>query len=59
MTIAASRHDIFQWENQPFPRTLPQFQKLFPDDAACAKWLEGVKYPGGCSDAAIVKRTRR
>lgn len=32
--------DVHQWENLPFPRSLPQFQKLFPDDAACARYLE-------------------
>jgi hypothetical protein len=30
-----------------FPRSLPQFQKFFPDDAACAKYLEDVKWPEG------------
>ena len=39
--------DIHQWEHLPFPRALPQFQKLFPDDAACARWLEGAKWPKG------------
>jgi ISXO2-like transposase domain/Transposase zinc-ribbon domain len=31
----------------PFPRSLPQFQRLFPDDDACARWLEGAKWPKG------------
>jgi ISXO2-like transposase domain/Transposase zinc-ribbon domain len=39
--------DIHQWEHLPFPKSLPQFQKLFPDDAACARWLEGAKWPKG------------
>jgi hypothetical protein len=34
---------VLQWEHLPFPKSLPQFQKLFPDDAACARWLEGAK----------------
>ena len=24
-----------------FPTSLPEFQRLFPDDAACARYLEG------------------
>lgn len=30
-----------------FPATLPEFQKLFPDDAACAKYLEAMRWPDG------------
>ena len=40
-------HDIHKWEHLPFPKSLPQFQKLFPDDAACARYLEGAKWPDG------------
>ena len=40
-------HDIHKWERLPFPKSLPQFQKLFPDDAACARYLEGAKWPDG------------
>lgn len=29
------------------PRNLPQFQKVFPDDAACARYLEAVRWPDG------------
>jgi hypothetical protein len=39
--------DVLQWEHLPFPKSLPQFQKLFPDDAACARWLESAKWPKG------------
>jgi ISXO2-like transposase domain/Transposase zinc-ribbon domain len=39
--------DVLQWEHLPFPRSLPLFQKLFPDDAACARWLEAAKWPKG------------
>jgi len=31
----------------PFPGTLPEFDKLFPDDAACAAYLESVLWPDG------------
>src|SRR3984893_17200130 len=30
-----------------FPTSLPQFQKFVPSDAACAKYLEAVKWPAG------------
>jgi hypothetical protein len=26
----------------PFPKSLPEFQKLFPDDAHCAAYMERV-----------------
>lgn len=39
--------DILQWEGLPFPRRLSDFQRLFCDDAACARWLEGAKWPTG------------
>lgn len=31
----------------PFPRSLPEFQKLFPGDRACAEYLERVRWPDG------------
>lgn len=34
-------------ETKNFPQSLPEFQKLFPNEEACAKYLEEVKYPGG------------
>ncbi len=30
-----------------FPATLPEFQKLFPDAAACARYLEAMRWPDG------------
>jgi transposase-like protein len=30
-----------------FPTTLPEFQRVFPDDAACAAYLESLRWPGG------------
>lgn len=29
----------------PFPTSLPDFQRLFPNDAACAAYLEKVRWP--------------
>jgi predicted RNA-binding Zn-ribbon protein involved in translation (DUF1610 family) len=34
-------------ENLAFPTSLPQFQKYFPDNAACAKYLESLRWPEG------------
>ncbi|WP_414464383.1 IS1595 family transposase [Hyphomicrobium sp. DY-1] len=31
----------------PFPRSLPEFQRLFPDDGACAAYLEKIRWPRG------------
>jgi len=35
-----------------FPTSLPEFQKVFPDDDACAKYLEALRWPSGfvCPD---------
>lgn len=30
-----------------FPSSLPEFQRFFPDDAACAAYLESVRWPDG------------
>jgi ISXO2-like transposase domain/Transposase zinc-ribbon domain len=34
-------------ETLGFPSSLPQFQKFFPNDDACAKYLEGLRWPKG------------
>jgi transposase-like protein/predicted RNA-binding Zn-ribbon protein involved in translation (DUF1610 family) len=31
----------------PFPTSLPDFQRLFPDDAACARYLEQIRWRDG------------
>lgn len=31
----------------PFPTSLPEFMRLFPDDAACAKYLENIRWASG------------
>jgi predicted RNA-binding Zn-ribbon protein involved in translation (DUF1610 family) len=28
-----------------FPTTLPEFQRVFPDDRACATYLERLRWP--------------
>src|SRR3984957_15780655 len=30
-----------------FPTSLPEFQKVFPDDNACTDYLEAIRWPGG------------
>ena len=36
-----------QRETHSFPRSLPEFQRMFPDDAACAAYLEKSHWPNG------------
>jgi len=33
--------------DRSFPQSLPDFQRMFPTDDACAKYLEGVRWPSG------------
>jgi transposase-like protein len=40
-------HDIHAHSDLGFPKSLPQFQKLFPNDAACAAYLERAKWYDG------------
>lgn len=30
-----------------FPTSLPEFQRVFPDDSACARYLESLRWPMG------------
>jgi len=39
--------DVVDRTDLPFPRSLPEFQRLFPDDAACAAYLERARWAGG------------
>ena len=39
--------DIEQHAELPFPQSLPEFQRLFPDDAACAEYLEKLRWADG------------
>ena len=34
-------------EIRGFPASLPEFQRVFPDDAACAAYLEHLRWPAG------------
>ena len=39
--------DVLDHASLAFPRSLPEFQRLFPDDAACAAYLEKSRWDGG------------
>src|SRR5271165_3599350 len=39
--------DIHQRDDLAFPQSLPEFQRLFPDDAACAAYLGRARWPDG------------
>ena len=39
--------DVLQRNDQAFPSSLPEFQQMFPDDAACAAYLEQSRWPIG------------
>ena len=34
-------------KNLPFPKSLLEFQQLFPNDAACVAYMEQVRWPDG------------
>jgi hypothetical protein len=34
-------------DKRGFPTSLPEFQRAFPDDAACARYLESIRWPDG------------
>ncbi|PZW36869.1 transposase-like zinc ribbon protein, partial [Humitalea rosea] len=39
--------DIAQRDGLAFPRSLPEFQRQFPNDTACAAYLEHARWPDG------------
>ena len=43
--------DVLERAGLAFPKSLPEFQQLFPDDAACARYLEKARWAGGVSYA--------
>jgi hypothetical protein len=48
--------DIYLHATLPFPRSLPEFQRLFPDDAACAAYLERIRWENGfvCPHCGVI-----
>jgi hypothetical protein len=53
--------DVHLHANLPFPKSLPQFQRLFPDDAACARYLESLRWGHGfvCPHCGTVGEARQ
>lgn len=39
--------DVLMRDDLPFPRSLPEFQRLFPDEVACATYLERARWCDG------------
>jgi transposase-like protein len=39
--------DVLGRGDLPFPRSLPEFQRLFPNEAACAAFLERIRWSNG------------
>ena len=39
--------DVLDRDELPFPHSLPEFQRLFPDEAACAAYLERARWRDG------------
>lgn len=39
--------DVLEREDMPFPHALPDFQRMFPDEAACAAYLERTRWDNG------------
>jgi hypothetical protein len=48
--------DVDQHAALPFPQSLPEFQRVFPDDAACATYLERARWAEGfvCPHCGVV-----
>lgn len=39
--------DVLERDDLPFPRSLPEFQRLFPNEAACTAYLERARWSDG------------
>ncbi len=52
--------DVRKSEDLQFPRSLPEFQRLFPDEAACAEYLQRARWREGfvCPHCAAVAEPR-
>src|SRR3954465_1589798 len=48
--------DVLNRADLPFPESLPEFQRLFPDDTACAAYLEKARWREGfaCPTCGVV-----
>jgi len=52
--------DVLERGNLPFPGALPEFQHLFPDEAACAAYLERARWSDGfiCPHCGVADEPR-
>ena len=50
--------DIHQRNDLIFPQSLPEFQRKFPNDAACAAYLKRARWPDGfiCPHCSVVAK---
>jgi len=48
--------DVLARDDLPFPESLPEFQQLFPNDEACAVYLEKTRWDGGfaCPHCGVI-----
>ena len=53
--------DIHQRDDLAFPQSLPEFQRQFPDDTACAAYLKRARWPDGfiCSRCGVIAEPYR
>ena len=52
-------HDVHRRGNLRFPQSLPDFQRLFPDDGACAAYLENARWSDGFVCPIVRRRESR
>ena len=48
--------DVLAHADMPFPESLPDFQRMFPDDATCAAYLEKARWSDGfaCPHCGVI-----
>ena len=51
--------DVHRRGNLRFPQSLPDFQRLFPDDGACAAYLENARWSDGFVCPIVRRRESR
>ena len=53
--------DVLERDDLPFPRSLPEFQRLFPDEAACTAYLEHARWSDGfvCRHCGVTEEAYR
>ena len=52
--------DVLERGDLPFPGSLPEFQRLFPDETACAEYLERARWSDGfiCPHCGVADEPR-